>query len=228
MILSLHAIAELITSCIIKRGRKKKVLWTVYFLGNCFLFGRPRTSSYFFSSKLSIDFRTLGANPRSGCFSKTSMHALANTSTGPGRSPSICQMAPAERKRRRTQYRRRLFHSKKTKEELPQDNPCTDTASSPCTDAPLDLQDDTNCTNAAASCSTPKAKRFRIPEPSSCPPAPKKRRVAPHYSPDKSSIPFFNPPDLEIFFFMAFRNISAWNLCGLAVLCRVSLIISWF
>lgn len=164
---------------------------------------------FFFPSKLSIDFRTLGANPRTGCFSKTSMHALANTSTGPGRSPSIYQMAPAERKRRRTQYRRRLFHSNKTKEELPQDNPCTDTASSSCTDAPLDLQDDTNCTNAAASCSTPKAKRFRIPEPSSCPPAPKKRRVAPHCSPDKSSIPFFNPPDLEIFFFMAFRNISA-------------------
>eukprot|EP00268_Persea_americana_P019083 TRINITY_DN19768_c2_g1_i1.p1 TRINITY_DN19768_c2_g1~~TRINITY_DN19768_c2_g1_i1.p1 ORF type:complete len:135 (+),score=18.33 TRINITY_DN19768_c2_g1_i1:134-538(+) len=134
------------------------------------------------------------------------MHSLANTGTGPGRSPSISQMAPADGKRIKTQYRRRLFRQNKTKKEPPQDNPRTasGSTSSPLTDAPLDVQD-----NISIGCSTPKAQRFRIPEPLSCPPAPKKRKVALHCSPDKSSIPFFNPPDLELFFFLAFRNISA-------------------
>ncbi|KAH7512465.1 hypothetical protein FEM48_Zijuj12G0093600 [Ziziphus jujuba var. spinosa] len=62
---------------------------------------------------------------------------------------------------------------------------------------------------AADSCSTPKARRFRIPELLSCPPAPKKRRVAPKCSSSRSPIAFFAPPDLEIFFLFALRNTPA-------------------
>jgi hypothetical protein len=61
-------------------------------------------------------------------------------------------------------------------------------------------------------CSTPKAQRFRIPEISSCPPAPKKRRVTSSsscISNRSSPIAFFAPPDIELFFFLAFQNIPA-------------------
>lgn len=62
-------------------------------------------------------------------------------------------------------------------------------------------------------CSTPKAQRFRIPEMLSCPPAPKKRRVTSSFVSDsniRSPIPFFAPPEIELFFFLAFQNIPLW------------------
>jgi hypothetical protein len=55
-------------------------------------------------------------------------------------------------------------------------------------------------------CSTPKAQRFKIPEILSCPPAPMKRRVTTKCSSKKSPIVFFAPPDIELFFFFAFRD----------------------
>ncbi|GMN54768.1 hypothetical protein TIFTF001_023896 [Ficus carica] len=56
-------------------------------------------------------------------------------------------------------------------------------------------------------CSTPKSERHKIPELLSCPPPPKKRKVSPSCSTvDRSPIAFFAPPDLELFFFFAFRN----------------------
>lgn len=61
-------------------------------------------------------------------------------------------------------------------------------------------------------CSTPKAQRFRIPEMSSCPPPPKKRRVSSTTSSCVSNLSpmnFFAPPDIELFFFLAFQNIPA-------------------
>ncbi|XP_035544893.1 cyclin-dependent protein kinase inhibitor SMR9-like [Juglans regia] len=60
-------------------------------------------------------------------------------------------------------------------------------------------------------CSTPKARRFRIPDisSSSCPPAPKKRRVTSSYVSNRSPIAFYAPPDIELFFFLAFQNIPA-------------------
>ena len=60
----------------------------------------------------------------------------------------------------------------------------------------------------SSGCVTPKAKRFRIPEVLTCPPAPKKRRVMQNYS-SKSPIAFFASPDIELFFFSALRNVSA-------------------
>lgn len=51
------------------------------------------------------------------------------------------------------------------------------------------------------SCATPKGKRFRIPEISTCPPAPKKRKIA---ATAKSCLPrrlsndaMFSPPDVD-------------------------------
>ncbi|KAI4305088.1 hypothetical protein L6164_028477 [Bauhinia variegata] len=61
---------------------------------------------------------------------------------------------------------------------------------------------------SASGCTTPKAERFRIPEISTCPPAPKKPRVLPNCSLHRTPISFFAPPDLELFFFVALRDIS--------------------
>ncbi|KAK7355166.1 hypothetical protein VNO80_14414 [Phaseolus coccineus] len=58
-------------------------------------------------------------------------------------------------------------------------------------------------------CSTPKGKRFRIPEVSTCPPAPKKRRVAITCSTKKSPIAFFASPDMELFFFSGIKSVAA-------------------
>ncbi|WVY96380.1 hypothetical protein V8G54_028531 [Vigna mungo] len=57
-------------------------------------------------------------------------------------------------------------------------------------------------------CSTPKGKRFRIPEVSTCPPAPKKRRVSITCSSKKSPIAFFSSPDMEIFFFSPIKTVT--------------------
>ncbi|KAK7285575.1 hypothetical protein RJT34_20351 [Clitoria ternatea] len=61
----------------------------------------------------------------------------------------------------------------------------------------------------SSGCATPKAKRFRIPEVLTCPPAPKKRRVMPNCSSNRSPIAFYASPDIELFFFSALRNVSA-------------------
>lgn len=56
--------------------------------------------------------------------------------------------------------------------------------------------------NICCGCSTPKAKKFRIPKILTCPPAPKKRRpAASNCSLRRNPISFFAPPDLELFFF---------------------------
>ncbi|XP_059668912.1 cyclin-dependent protein kinase inhibitor SMR9-like [Cornus florida] len=57
-------------------------------------------------------------------------------------------------------------------------------------------------------CSTPKAQRFRIPEILTCPPAPKKRRIVSNCSLQRTPIAFFAPPDIELFFFFALRDVS--------------------
>ncbi|CAI0377042.1 unnamed protein product [Linum tenue] len=61
-------------------------------------------------------------------------------------------------------------------------------------------------------CSTPKGRRFRIPEPLSCPPAPMKAKSAPKNCSSRvssSTAAFFAPleEELELFFLFAFRKI---------------------
>ncbi|GAV56928.1 hypothetical protein CFOL_v3_00467 [Cephalotus follicularis] len=68
--------------------------------------------------------------------------------------------------------------------------------------------DDDNDHVSTSGCSTPKAQRFRIPEIETCPPAPKKQRVVPNCSLQRTPIAFYAAPDLELFFFFALRDIS--------------------
>lgn len=69
-----------------------------------------------------------------------------------------------------------------------------------------EVEDVSSCSR---DCSTPKAKRFRIPEVLTCPPAPKKRRVNPPCSSiNRSPIALFASPDIELFFFSALKNVS--------------------
>ncbi|KAL8489602.1 hypothetical protein ACS0TY_025496 [Phlomoides rotata] len=57
-----------------------------------------------------------------------------------------------------------------------------------------------------AACSTPKGKRFKIPETLICPPAPKKRRLTTttNFSFKRQRLKFFAPPELECFFSFSF------------------------
>ncbi|CAL0309693.1 unnamed protein product [Lupinus luteus] len=62
---------------------------------------------------------------------------------------------------------------------------------------------------SSSSCSTPKGQKFKIPEISTCPPAPKKPRVVSSNCSLLRSPPlsFFSPTDLE-HFFVALRDVS--------------------
>nr|XP_004500201.1 cyclin-dependent protein kinase inhibitor SMR9 [Cicer arietinum] len=63
-------------------------------------------------------------------------------------------------------------------------------------------------TNNNSACSTPKGQRFRIPEISTCPPAPKKQRVLSNCSLKRSPLSFFVPPDLDHFFLVKLPDVS--------------------
>lgn len=55
--------------------------------------------------------------------------------------------------------------------------------------------------SSSIGCTTPKAQKYRIPEVSTCPPAPKKRRVVSGCILRRTTpISFFDPPDIELFF----------------------------
>ncbi|ESW14464.1 hypothetical protein PHAVU_008G283300 [Phaseolus vulgaris] len=58
-----------------------------------------------------------------------------------------------------------------------------------------------------ATCSTPKGQKFRIPQISTCPPAPKKPRMLSNCSLRRSPLAFFAPPDLDIFFCVALQDL---------------------
>lgn len=73
-----------------------------------------------------------------------------------------------------------------------------------------ETEEDRICSSKSGCC-TPKAKRYRIPEVLTCPPAPKKRRVTPSpacSSINKSPIALFASPDIDLFFFSALKNVS--------------------
>ncbi|CAL0307336.1 unnamed protein product [Lupinus luteus] len=78
-------------------------------------------------------------------------------------------------------------------------------------------------TDISASCivsevaevSTPKGQKFRIPEVSTCPPAPKKkpRILSSNCSLRRSPLQLFAPLELEIFFSIALPEVSLPSLC---------------
>ncbi|XVE78897.1 hypothetical protein DITRI_Ditri14bG0015100 [Diplodiscus trichospermus] len=71
-----------------------------------------------------------------------------------------------------------------------------------------DIGVDDDDISTTSPCSTPKAQRFRIPAMDTCPPAPKKQRVVSNCPLQRTPIAFFAPPDIELFFFFAHRDIS--------------------
>ncbi|CAI8584726.1 unnamed protein product [Vicia faba] len=67
-------------------------------------------------------------------------------------------------------------------------------------------------TTSKSICSTPKGQKFRIPEISTCPPAPKKQRqrVLSNFSLRRT---FFAPPDLEILLCVALQDSPVSFVC---------------
>lgn len=118
--------------------------------------------------------------------------------------------AKTTRKPRRTHYKKRLVKSKNIQEtSLVEDiSSSTTTTTSFNVCSKIDGLDLEGVDISTSSCSTPKAQRYRIPEIITCPPAPKKQRVISNCSLQRRPIAFFAPPDLELFFFFALRDIS--------------------
>ncbi|GLT41967.1 hypothetical protein SLA2020_159940 [Shorea laevis] len=58
--------------------------------------------------------------------------------------------------------------------------------------------------SVAGGCSIPKGQKFRIPEMLSCPPAPMKPKFCSKRQ-NSSQIAFYAPPEIELFFYSAFR-----------------------
>ncbi|KAG7950910.1 hypothetical protein I3843_13G140900 [Carya illinoinensis] len=120
---------------------------------------------------------------------------------------------PTRKTRRRKHFKKRQLvqHSKINQEEASRSLPSNSSTPS-CNDfskiGDIDFDQGVHRELPSSGCSTPKAQRFRIPEMSTCPPAPKKKRVASNCSLQRSPIPFFAPPDLELFFFFALQDIS--------------------
>ncbi|CAN7018939.1 unnamed protein product [Brassica rapa subsp. trilocularis] len=64
----------------------------------------------------------------------------------------------------------------------------------------------TATSTSPSGCCTPISKKSRIPEMLTCPPAPKKQRVAQNFALRRRQISFFAPPDVELFFVFAFGH----------------------
>ncbi|KAL2535804.1 cyclin-dependent protein kinase inhibitor SMR9-like [Forsythia ovata] len=117
---------------------------------------------------------------------------------------------------RRTLFKKKSQNSKKNQEIPVVSSPSSTSPSKPSSNDSLkidsgsiDCDQSIDMLSTSSSCSTPKAERFRIPEIKTCPPAPKKRRIVTSCSLRRSPIAFFDPPDIELFFYFALRGISA-------------------
>ncbi|XP_010545590.1 PREDICTED: uncharacterized protein LOC104817909 [Tarenaya hassleriana] len=109
----------------------------------------------------------------------------------------------------RTHVKKQLRQHKNTA-SLEQTSPCraSSTATSSCLSStsasPFTNPDDNSPPSPGGDgCRTPKARKFRIPEMLTCPPAPKKRRAVPNCSLRRRPIAFYAPPDIELFFVFA-------------------------
>ncbi|TKY57455.1 hypothetical protein E2542_SST21903 [Spatholobus suberectus] len=112
----------------------------------------------------------------------------------------------ASRKKKRTRGKPARSHFKKQHQESRNfKQEASSTAS--CSSKKRDMDSD------VAVCSTPKGQKFRIPEVSTCPRAPKKPRVLSNCSLRRSPLTFFAPPDLEVFFCVALRDLPVSFVC---------------
>ncbi|XP_027337805.1 cyclin-dependent protein kinase inhibitor SMR9-like [Abrus precatorius] len=112
-------------------------------------------------------------------------------------------------KRKTTHFKKQQQHTKSKKQEISTVLPssCSSiTSQDSSKEVNMDGSEVIDVSNSA--CSTPKGQKFRIPEISTCPPAPKKQRVLSNCTLRRSPLSFFAPPDLELFFFMALRDVS--------------------
>ncbi|XP_061376380.1 cyclin-dependent protein kinase inhibitor SMR9-like [Gastrolobium bilobum] len=113
------------------------------------------------------------------------------------------------RQHRRTHFIQKKKHTQSKKQEISTVLPssCSSISSQGSTkERDMDISEVIDVSNSA--CSTPKGHKFRIPEISTCPPAPKKPRVLSNCSLRRSPLSFFAPPDLELFFLVALRDVS--------------------
>lgn len=122
---------------------------------------------------------------------------------------------------RKTLFKKKPQNSKKNQEISVISSPSSTSAAKPSSNDSVKIDSgsidcdqsiDMLSTSTSSACSTPKAERFRIPEITTCPPAPKKRKIVTSCSLRRSPITFFDPPDIELFFYFALRGISAWYL----------------
>ncbi|KAL5986652.1 hypothetical protein ACLOJK_014985 [Asimina triloba] len=112
-------------------------------------------------------------------------------------------MAPTCKKKRRAQL-------KKSKESFQAFSSMSKAPTSPQFNHPQVDEGKNSIDIRSDDCSTPKSSRIPArPDLLPCPPAPKKKRAALHSSKriPAASTSFFNAPELELFFFFAFRNV---------------------
>ncbi|KAL1220887.1 Cyclin-dependent protein kinase inhibitor SMR9 [Cardamine amara subsp. amara] len=101
--------------------------------------------------------------------------------------------------RRTTTRKRRRSHFKNQSPPCSITSDVTSTSSS--STSPTSTA--TPCSIPESGCCTPKSDKSRIPEMLTCPPAPKKQKVAQNCALRRRQIAFFAPPDVELFFVLA-------------------------
>jgi hypothetical protein len=124
-----------------------------------------------------------------------------------GKTPTTTSRKKTITRRRTTNKKKHLPHSKI------QETSSSDLSSSK--DMEMDsvkvvVDDDVSTISNNSVCSTPKGRKFRIPEISTCPPAPKKQRVLSNFSLRRV---IFAPPDLENFLCVALQDSLASFVC---------------
>ncbi|KAL3850126.1 hypothetical protein ACJIZ3_012008 [Penstemon smallii] len=119
--------------------------------------------------------------------------------------PSCRRITRSTRSSKSSSPRRKTLLKKQNNQE--------NSAVAPVNSSPVKPSNDVgdSCSNINIACLTPKAKRNRIPEIQTCPPAPKKRRMVKSSSftlRRNTPIAFFASPDIELFFYLALRGIQ--------------------
>ncbi|WVY92908.1 hypothetical protein V8G54_031996 [Vigna mungo] len=145
----------------------------------------------------------------------------ATTAATSTRTASKTNTTTTTRRRTRQQRRTAQFKKKKQQQQHTKSNKKQETElvptvlpsscssiSSQDSSKEVDMQGSEVIDVSLSPCSTPKGQKFRIPEISTCPPAPKKPRVLSNCSLRRSPLSFFVPPDLEHFFLVALRDVS--------------------
>ncbi|KAF8109665.1 hypothetical protein N665_0093s0018 [Sinapis alba] len=108
----------------------------------------------------------------------------------------------AEKKLKRTHFKKQLPHHKNTDTSTILEHTSSSTSFFP-QDANHSVPSPSPAVldeGGGGGCCTPKAKKSRIPEMLTCPPAPKKQRVSKNCVLRRRQIVFFAPPEIELFF----------------------------